>query len=278
MIKAQLRSLLRLISVTCLLLLPFALPPNVHAQDSRYRYLPEGAKVRFGKGFITDIEFSPDGTQFAVVSSIGIWLYDARTSEKIALLIGHTGWVRAVAFSPDSRTLVSASVDSTVRIWDAKTGQHRTTLYGHENFVYSVAFSPDGKTIASASSNEIRLWNANTGRQENVLARRASWTYPLAFSPDGKILASGDWEGGIQLWDPSTGRLMKTLEETNWGFIYALVFSPDGTILAASGSGTTILLWDVGTGRQLSTLMFFFFPEKARVVSRHLRSRPMVQY
>ena len=255
MIKKKLSSFLCLIFVTFLLLALFALPQNVHAQDSRYRNLPEGAEVRLGKGFITDIKFSPDGTQFAVVSSIGIWLYDARTYEEIALLTGHTGWVQAVAFSPDSMTLASVSLDRTVRIWDAKTGQYRTTLYGHENFVYSVAFSPDGKTIASASSNEIRLWNANTGRQENVLARHARWTYALAFSPDGKILASGDSEGDIQLWDPSAGKLMQTLE-TNLGFLYGLVFSPDGATLAASGSGTTILLWDVGTGRQLSTLMF----------------------
>ena len=72
MIKEQLRSLLRPISAMFLLLVLFALLPNVHAQDSRYRSLPEGAEVRFGKGFITDIEFSPDGTQFAVASSIGI--------------------------------------------------------------------------------------------------------------------------------------------------------------------------------------------------------------
>ena len=34
--------------------------------------LPEGAKIRLGKGVINDITFSRDGTQFAVATSIGI--------------------------------------------------------------------------------------------------------------------------------------------------------------------------------------------------------------
>ncbi|KAG9014086.1 hypothetical protein FRB90_005615, partial [Tulasnella sp. 427] len=37
-------------------------------------------------------------------------------------LRGHDDWVRAVAFSPDGKTLVSGSRDKTIRMWDAQTG------------------------------------------------------------------------------------------------------------------------------------------------------------
>ena len=48
------------------------------AQDYTRWGLPDGAKVRLGKGWISgDVAYSPDGSLLAVTSSIGIWLYDA---------------------------------------------------------------------------------------------------------------------------------------------------------------------------------------------------------
>jgi WD40 repeat protein len=50
--------------------------------------LPKAAKARLGKGDINAIQFSPDGTQLAVGTDIGVWLYDAKTGEEISLFAG----------------------------------------------------------------------------------------------------------------------------------------------------------------------------------------------
>jgi WD40 repeat protein len=85
-------------------------------------------------------------------------------------LEGHGGWVKAVAFSPDSKTLASTSYDRTIRLWDAATGAHQQTLEGHSSSVNAVAFSPDGKTLASASDDRtIRLWDAATGAHQQTI-------------------------------------------------------------------------------------------------------------
>jgi hypothetical protein len=69
-------------------------------------------------------------------------------------------WVGAVVFSPDSKTLLSASADETLRLWDVATGKLLHELIGHQGAVLAAAFSSDGKRIASASADTtILIWD-----------------------------------------------------------------------------------------------------------------------
>ena len=111
--------------------------PNGIAQEYMKNYLPKGARARVGKGSVSEIAYSPDSTQLAVASSIGIWLYDARTGQELDLLTGHTGGVSSVCYSPDGHTLASGSSDHTIRLWDVRTGELKITLTGHTGSIFS---------------------------------------------------------------------------------------------------------------------------------------------
>ncbi|KAG2358212.1 WD40-repeat-containing domain protein [Suillus spraguei] len=80
------------------------------------------------------------------------------------VLMGHTGAVWSVSFSPDGTRIVTGSSDSTVRLWDAGTGEPvGEPLRGHTDLVLSVSFSPDGTRIVTSSQDRtVRLWDAGT--------------------------------------------------------------------------------------------------------------------
>ncbi|MDZ8106308.1 MAG: ribosome assembly protein 4, partial [Nostoc sp. DedQUE12a] len=174
---------------------------------------------------------------------------------EVNTLEGHSSPVYSVVFSPDGKTLASASQDKTIKLWDVSTGKAIKTLTGHSSRVYSVVFSPDGKTLASGSLDKtIKLWDVSTGKAIKTLTGHSSLVYSVVFSPDGKTLASGSDDKTIKLWDVSTGKAIKTLTgHSSW--VYSVVFSRDGKTLASGSDDKTIKLWDVNTGKAIKTLI-----------------------
>ncbi|KAM0740340.1 hypothetical protein ACQRIT_005524 [Beauveria bassiana] len=72
---------------------------------------------------------------------------------------GHTCNISCLAFSPDSRFLVSGLYDRTARVWDMRTRETAAVLAYHKNYLSSVTFSPDGSCIATGSGDTtIAIW------------------------------------------------------------------------------------------------------------------------
>jgi len=117
---------------------------------------------------VMSLAFSPDSRVLAAGTawaSSDITLWDVVAKAKLPNLTGHRGFVTSLAFSPDGKTLASASGDQTIKLWNTTTWKEETTLIGHEDEVWSVGFSSDGTTLASSGKDgSVYLWPAEVGR------------------------------------------------------------------------------------------------------------------
>ena len=144
------------ILITFIFLMSFS---SSSAQEEYTRWkLPQGAIARFGKGSMRELVYFPDGTRLAVRSSIGIWVYDARTGEELDLLTDDKWDVDVMAFSPDGKTFAVAS-DSIIRLLDLDTMDQKDVLAGHTRQVYALAFSPIEETLASGGNDGSSCWH-----------------------------------------------------------------------------------------------------------------------
>ncbi|KAF7377628.1 WD40 repeat-like protein [Mycena sanguinolenta] len=196
-----------------------------------------------------------DGTRgyvWARQTNVQIWNMDALTRQRTTMA-GHTFNVMTVAFSSDSKRIVSGSDDRSVRVWDVESAAPvDMQQMQHSRYVFFALFSPDGKNITSGGwDNVIRVWDAETGHTKHVLEAHTDPVTCGAYSPDGTRFVSGSYDRTLRLWNTATWCIEGEPMIGHKHFIRSVAFSPDGSCIASASQDYTIRLWDGHTGKCL---------------------------
>ncbi|MDX2203614.1 MAG: hypothetical protein NW223_12755 [Hyphomicrobiaceae bacterium] len=212
-------------------------------------------------GLVTAIAVSKDGRRLATGTLDGkLRVWELGSGTLLRTVLAHQRPISAVAFTPDGARVLSGSEDKTGRLWEVASGRAVLTLEGHSDGITTVAVSPDGRQLLTAGlENSIRAWAANTGRQVHMLKGPAGQPVPaglpesrwrvvrsIAYAPDGTSFASAHGDGSLNLWEASSGKLVRARVEPLIS-VNRLAFSPDGRHLLAGLLIDKVELRDAGT-------------------------------
>lgn len=192
----------------------------VHSANQLYRVVIAGNKGRIAtwKDILvtntrpaTAMALSPSGSNFAVANAkaeIEIWSLEKRNTS-MGHIQAHEGEIKALDYSRDTRYLLSAGLDKSVKIWDTKDwslSKHLPCMHP----VNAACFSPSGALIACDQGNDIVVFNF--ARNMAVQGLNAGHTQPVVkvkFSDDGQYLMSLDQGGMLNVWRIADGEVWR---------------------------------------------------------------------
>ena len=170
-----------------------------------------------GDDAIVSLAVGSDNKHLGAVTWHGklhLWDYPARV-EKYTLsatneLPNAPRIVEAIAFAPDSKSFVTGSWDTCLKIRATEGGKVLHELSGHKGSIHCAAYSPTGESlVTSDQSGSIFIWDPVTGDLVDEIIAHTDRCCGLAFSPDGKLLATAGWDRATRIWNTKTWEIVE---------------------------------------------------------------------
>ena len=143
-----------------------------------------------GDGAISTLSFDPAGETIAASDEscqICVWNLE-NESLPCSRLTGHKGRVVCLAWQPDTRLLLSAAWDTTVRLWNVNECRATMLINDHDGQVTAMAVAPGGQTVATVDSGaSLRVWCLETWRCVLGPKPLPFEVKEIAHAPDGSL-------------------------------------------------------------------------------------------
>lgn len=163
----------------------------------------------------------------------------------------HRTPVYGLAFTPDTKRLVSSSFDNELFWWEQNHESVERKLKLEGGVVNTlVALSDTDAVAAGATEQQLTCWRVKGGRVDAWRQAPKDWIVGVAISPNGRLVAVGSNDQSARILDASRGEAKWSLKGHTES-VTALSWSADSNYLATGSSDATAKLWDARTGRLL---------------------------
>jgi len=197
------------------------------------------------RGWIADIQWSPDGRLLACASAGGVGIWRGSLTPKQAFIKGHDGPVKRISFDHTGRRLATASADTTVKTWDltaySPAIKPSANYTASQNALEALVYLPSGGLLSGDADG--RLWQLIPDNAETLLLEVDGEINTVALQPGQSIAALSGTGGFICLINTETGE-----EITRWPAhadrTRQIVFHPTEPHLYSAGRDGYVYVWD----------------------------------
>jgi WD40 repeat protein/tRNA A-37 threonylcarbamoyl transferase component Bud32 len=200
------------------------------------------------------LTFSPDGKKLLTHCSdraVRLWnIEDVEAPQLIGemrndLKLAFDSQIFAMAFSPDSKLVVTVGRAGFTQLWDASTAKPFGPSLHSKGNVFAVQFCSNSKLVTGGESG---LKFYTVGKEEAPQEIPGLGTiHRLDYTPDLKLLAAGGSDGNVRIYSGTALQLTVSHKDR----VLALAFSRDGKMLLTGSEDQTVRLWDSETGLPL---------------------------
>lgn len=181
------------------------------------------------------VKFSPNGQYLALSVADRIRIWDLKSQELLTTIRNQNSVIKCIAFSSDSKFVISGGIDKIVSFWDIENGQCVRELKGHTGCINSIAVSKEGTFVVSAGDdNRIRLWDIRESQCSSIVSTSDNMLKKGVNdvgNDSSEDKASYDEDRNIIFIEPLKGDISFGLENPHLTPIKIIAFSPDGNDL-----------------------------------------------
>ncbi|KAL6364621.1 hypothetical protein LRP88_02024 [Fusarium phalaenopsidis] len=206
--------------------------------------MPPGGMVRT----VEVAAFSPDSETIATGSVKKVQIWSSATGRCLSTFDNLASDVKRLVFSPDSKFVALALLNSTIQIWSLSENACVNILQGHSGLINSILFSPDGAVLASFSMDQtIRIWDWK--RSVDEPHHPFGTIHQIKFSPDNTMIATVSIDDMLRIWNANTGECLHEFSTMEYDKTkLSIVFSDDSSLVGLGQSDKTSSIWSTRTG------------------------------
>lgn len=189
-----------------------------------------------------------------VLISLIIPLVSAAQPQPKVILNGHKDCLNVVAFSPDSKILLSGSKDGSVLSWEVNEGFRQINkMRISDASVSALSFNSSGDEFATGTYRKLSIYRtADFKKQKSKRKAHETFIESVDFSVDDKYIVSSSWKlHALTLWTANDLKRVRNFAESVW--TDDALFSNDGKYVLSANHSSNVKVWDVATGNIIRT-------------------------